>query len=434
MFYLLMLRSYKYRMYPTNEQKVMLAKTFGCCRLAYNWALDLKEKAYKEEGKVISEFEMCKRVICELRDVSAPWMKEVSAKAINFAIRDLYEGYKNFFEGRANKPKYRSKRGRQHYHDRVNYHGYGIKVDFKEGLVSVPKIYNIPCVLHRRFEGNIRQVAVEMLTSGRYYISVLVEDGKPAPTPLPVDPDKTIGIDTGLLSFAVLSDGRAFEPLRTTEQEKRKLKLMQRRFRKKQKDSRQFCIYKRRIAKYYDHISNRRHDHVHKLTHQLVSDSQATTICVENLNLKGMVKNKYLAYSIQDVCIGMFYSQLEYKCKWAGKNFVKIDRFAPSSKMCSRCGHINKRLTLKIREWTCPECGTHHERDLNAAINIKHFGLSEKSPYPRYWGKVTPVEQPLVDDRSSEPKKLHRRYTARRVRADETGKLKDSDSQKEPLS
>lgn len=401
----------------------MLAKTFGCCRLAYNWALDLKERAYKEEGKVISEYEMCKRVIRDLRDVSAPWMKDVSAKAINFAIRDLYEGYSNFFAGRANKPKYRSKRGRQHYHDRTNYHGYGIKVDFENGLVSVPKIYDIPCKLHRRFEGRIRQVAIEMLTSGRYYISVLVEDGKPAPTPAPVEQEKTVGIDTGLLSFAVLSDGQAFEPLRTTEQEKRKLKLMQRRFRKKQKDSRQFGMYKRRIAKYYEHISNRRHDHVHKLTHKLVSENQATTICVENLNLRGMVKNKYLAYSVQDACIGMFYSQLEYKCKWAGKNLIKIDRFAPSSKMCSHCGYINKRLTLKVREWTCPECGTHHDRDLNAAINIKHFGLSEKSPYPRYWGKVTPVEQPLVDDRSSEPKKLHRCYIARRVRADEAGKL-----------
>ena len=230
------------------------------------------------------------------------------------------------------------------------------------------------------------------------------------------------------MHFAVLSDGQTYEPTREAKHEKRKMKLLQRQLSKKEKGSRQFRILKRRIARLHEKVANRRTDRIHKLTHYLASENQATTICVEDLNVKGMARNKHLAYSVQDAAIGEFYRQLEYKCAWAGKNLIKIDRFAPSSKRCSHCGHIYKGLTLSEREWTCPECGTHHDRDLNAAINIKHFGLCDNETLPSVRRKVTPVEQPLVDDRSSEPKKLHRRYTARRERADEAGKVKGHDA------
>ena len=419
-----MLRAYKYRIYPTEEQKVMLAKTFGCCRVVYNWALEQREKAYKENGVNVSEFDMNKRWRSELRDEQAPWIGEVSSKAIEFTISDLYVGYKNFFEGRAGRPNFRSKHHRQHFHDR----GAGVKADINRGTINLPKIKDIPCVYHRRFTGRIKQVGVELLPSGRYYVSILTDNGLALPKKAPIDPERTIGIDTGLKHFAILSDGQTYEPTHEAKKEKRKLKLLSRRLAKKEKGSRHFRTLKRRIARLHERVANRRHDHIHKITHYLACENQATTICVENLNVEGLKRNKHLAYSLDDASIGEFYRQLEYKCAWVGKNFIKIDRFAPSSKRCSNCGYIYKRLTLREREWTCPECSTHHDRDLNAAINIKHFGLSEQKTLPSVRRKVKPVEQPLVDDRSSEPKKLHRCYTARRACADEAGKVTGNDA------
>jgi putative transposase len=260
-------------------------------------------------------------------------------------------------------------------------------------------------VFHRRFDTKkckIKQVGIELLKSGVYNASILVDDGKPVPTKAPIDPDKTIGIDTGLKHYVVTSDGLTDEPTHFAKEQKRKLKLLSRRLSKKKIGSRQFRVLKRRIAKLHQHIANKRHDHIHKLTHHLAYENQATTICVEDLNVKGMVKNKHLAYNLADASIGEFYRQLEYKCAWAGKNYIKIDRFAPSSKTCSHCGHVYRQLTLKDREWTCHVCGTHHDRDLNAAVNIKHFGLSEQKSVPLVRGEFKPVEQPLVDDRSHE--------------------------------
>ncbi len=409
-----MLRAYKYRIYPTDEQKVMLAKTFGCCRVAYNWSLALKEKTYKETKENISKFDMQKRVVHELRE-EAPWMAEVSSKAVEFAVADLYCSYDNFFKGHARYPNFRSKHQRQHFHDRGH-----INVDFKHGLLSIPKIKDIPCVFHRRFNGRIRQVGVELCPSGRYHVSILVDDGLEKPVLQPIDPDKTLGIDTGLKHFAVLSDGQTYEPTHYAQRDKRKLKLLSRRLAKKQKGSHQFRVLKRRMARLHEHVANCRHDHIHKITHYIASENQATTICVENLNVKGMTRNKHLAYNLQDASIGEFYRQLEYKCAWSGKNYIKIDRFAPSSKMCSHCGHIYKQLTLSQRSWTCPSCGTHHDRDLNAAVNIKNIGLGLKEALPPVRRKVTPAEQPLVDDRSSEPKKPCRDSGT----TDKTGKVR----------
>lgn len=392
-----MLRAYKYRIYPTDEQKVMFAKTFGCCRYVYNWALEMKELLYWKHNVIVSMFDMKSMVVHELRQ-KAPWLKEVSQNALAYAVADLYEGYTNYFQGRAEKPTNRIKRGRQHYHDR----GVGLKVDFKNGLIFVPKLKGIRCVFHRRFKGRIKQVGIELLTSGVYNASLLVDDGNPMPKKAPIDPDKTIGIDMGMKHYVVTSDGLTDEPVHYAKEQKRKLKLLQRRMDKKVIGSRKFGIYKHRIAKLHQHVANKRHDHINKLTHYLAYENQATTICVEDLDIAGMKQNKHLAYNLEEVSIGEFYRQLKYKCDWAGKNYIKISQYAPSSKRCSKCGYIYRKLTIDDREWTCPECGTHHDRDFNAAVNIKHFGLSEQQTLPSVRRKVKPVEQPLVDDRSHE--------------------------------
>lgn len=393
----------------------MLAKTFGCCRYVYNWARTLKEKAYKEGGENISKLDMMARARHELRE-EAPWLAEVSAKAIEFAIIDLYAAYDNFFDHRAKYPNYRSKHGRQHFHTSGSIH-----VNFKRGTINIPTIKDISCVFHRRFDTKdsvIKQAGVELLPSGKYMVSILVDEKKPEPIKAPIDPNKTIGIDTGLKHYVVTSDGLTDEPTHEAKKEKRKMKLLSRRLAKKEIGSRQFRRLKLRIARLHEKTTNRRLDHIHKLTHYLACENQATTICVEDLNVKGMQRNKHLAYSVADAAIGEFYRQLEYKCAWAGKNYVKIDRFAPSSKRCSHCGHIYKGLKLCEREWTCPVCGSHHDRDLNAAINIKHFGLSVNETLPSERRKVKPVEQPLVDNRSKEPKEPCRCGSTRRVRED----------------
>jgi putative transposase len=393
-----MLRAYKYRIYPTDEQKQKLARAFGCCRYVFNWALEVKEREYCKNRQNISLFDMQRRVVHELKPELEWLRKDISATALEFAVDDLYKGYVNFFEGRAKRPKRRKKHDRQHYHDRPTSEN-GVRADFERGLITIPKIKNIPCRFHRHFEGRVKQVAVELLPSGVYRVSVLVDDGKPLPAKAPVAPDKAIGIDMGLKHFAVLSDGQTYEPTHYAKLQRRKMKLLQRRLCKKQQGSRQYSMLKRRIARLHEHTANKRHDHIHKLTHYLAYENQATTICVEDLNVEGMMKNKHLAYNVADASIGEFYYQLEYKCQWAGKNLVKIPRFAPSSKRCSHCGHIYKGLTLKDREWTCPKCHIHHDRDLNAAENIKHFGLSEQQTLPSVRREVKPVEQSLTDDR-----------------------------------
>lgn len=395
-----MLKGYKYRIYPTDEQKQRLARMFGCCRYVYNWALDEREREYRENGVNVTAFDMMRRVRQQLRP-QLEWLRQdVSAKALECVVDDLYKGYVNFFQDRARHPKKRKKHGRQHYHDLIDAKSSGMKVDFRRGLLTIPKLKDIPCRFHRRFEGRVRQVAVELLPSGIYRVSLLVDDGKPMPDAAHIDPDLAIGIDTGLKHFAVLSDGQTYETAHYARQERRRMKLLQRRLSKKQQGSRQYRRLKQRIARLHEHIANKRHDRTHKLTHYLAYENQATTICVETLNLEGMAKNRYLAYDMADAGIGEFYSQLEYKCLWAGKNLVRIPRFAPSSRRCSHCGHIYRLLTLNDREWTCPVCGTHHDRDLNAAVNIKHFGLSVKQTLPSVRREVKPVEQPLVDDRS----------------------------------
>ena len=271
-------------------------------------------------------------------------------------------------------------------------------MDFEKGTITIPKVKGIPAVLHRKFKGTVKTVAISKTPSGKHFASVLVDtDLQKLPTSA-IDGDTALGIDLGIKTLAVCSDGRTFDNPKNLQKSVDRLKLLQKRLSRKQKGSSNRNKARIKVARLHEHIANCRRDNLHKVTYALTHDNQVRTICMEDLNVKGMMSNHHLTQAVGDASFGMFLTMLEYKCKWYGINLVKIDRFAPSSKTCSKCGHVYKGLKLSERSWTCPECGTLHDRDFNAACNIKEIGLKA---IPTERGEVKPVEKPPVDERAT---------------------------------
>ena len=269
-------------------------------------------------------------------------------------------------------------------------------MDFKKGTLSIPKAKGIPAVLHRKFKGMVKTVTISMTPSGKYFASVLVDTAIQELSASTIQGNTTLGIDLGIKSLAVCSDGRTFDNPKNLQRSLDRLKLLQKRLSRKQKGSANRNKARILVARLQERIANSRKDNLHKITYALTHESQVRTICMENLNVKGMQRNHHLAQAVGDASFGTFLTLLEYKCSWYGVNLIKIDRFAPSSKTCGKCGYVYKGLKLSERSWTCPECGTHHDRDFNAACNIKEFGLKA---LPSERGKVKPVDCPTVDDR-----------------------------------
>lgn len=387
-----MLRAYKYRIYPTNEQKALFAKTFGCCRFVYNWALNLKITAYKERKETLGNVYLTNLMKSELK-AEHDWLKEVNSQSLQSALRNLDTAYANFFRNTkaVGFPKFKSRKSGQSFLCPQH-----CSIDFAKGTITIPKAKDIPAVLHRKFKGTVKTVTVSMTPSGRYFASVLVDTViQEQKTSEPVH-DTAIGIDLGIKSLAVCSDGRTFGNPKNLSGSLDRLKVLQKRLSRKRKGSSNRNKARIRVARLQEHIANCRRDNLHKITHALTHDSQVRTICMEDLNVKGMQCNHHLAQAVGDASFGMFLTLLEYKCRWYGVNLIKIDRFAPSSKTCCKCGYVYKGLKLSERSWTCPECGTRHDRDFNAACNIKEFGLKA---LPSERGDVKPVDCPTVDDR-----------------------------------
>uniref|UniRef100_UPI004027D630 RNA-guided endonuclease TnpB family protein n=1 Tax=Alloprevotella sp. TaxID=1872471 RepID=UPI004027D630 len=387
-----MLRAYKYRIYPTDEQKALLAKTFGCCRFVYNWALNLKITAYKERKKTLGNVYLTKLMKSELK-AEHEWLSEVNSQSLQSALRNLDAAYSNFFRNikAVGFPRFKSRKKKQSFLCPQH-----CRVDFEKGTITIPKAKDIPAVLHRKFKGIVKTVTVSMTPSGRYFASVLVDTAIQEISVTPIQGDTALGIDLGIKSLAVCSDGRTFDNPKNLQKSLDRLKLLQKRLSRKQKGSANHNKARSRVARLHEHIANSRKDNLHKITHALTHDSQVRTICMENLNVKGMQRNHHLAQAVGDASFGTFRTLLEYKCRWYGVNLIKIDRFAPSSKTCGKCGYVYKGLKLSERSWTCPECGTHHDRDFNATCNIKEFGLKA---LPTERGKVKPVDCPTVDER-----------------------------------
>lgn len=386
-----MLRAYKYRIYPTADQKILFAKTFGCCRFVYNWALNLKIEAYKSNNESLSNVYLTNRMKSELKQENE-WLSEVNSQSLQSSLRNLDAAYKNFFRNKkVGFPRFKSRRNNQSFHCPQH-----CSVDFAGSTISIPKAKSIPAILHRPFKGTVKTVTISMTPSGKYFASVLVDTSIDELPLQPIEPETSLGIDLGISQLAICSDGRTFENPKNLKRSEALLKHRQKQLSRKQKGSVNRNKARIKVARIHEKITNQRKDHLHKVTYALTHDSQVRTICIEDLNVMGMVHNHHLAGSISDASFGMFRTLLEYKCKWYGVKLVVIDRFAPSSKTCRRCGYVYKGLKLSERSWTCPECGTHHDRDFNAACNIKKFGLKA---LPTERGKVKPVDCPLVDDR-----------------------------------
>ena len=352
----------------------------------------MKITAYKERKETLGNVYLTNLMKSELK-AEHEWLSEVNSQSLQSALRNLDTAYTNFFRNTkaVGFPRFKSRKDRQSFLCPQH-----CRVDFEKETITIPKAKDIPAVLHRNFKGTVKTVTVSMTPSGKYFASVLVDTAIQVLPPIRVQVDTALGIDLGIKSHAVCSDGRTFDNPKNLQKSLGRLKLLQKRLSRKQKGSSNRNKARIRVARLQEYIANSRKDKLHKITHALTHDSQVRTICMEDLNVKGMQRNHHLAQAVGDASFGMFLTLLEYKCSWYGVNLIKTGRFAPSSKTCGKCGHVYKGLKLSERSWTCPKCGTHHDRDFNAACNIKEFGLKA---LPTERGKVKPVDCPLVDDR-----------------------------------
>jgi putative transposase len=357
-----MLKAYRYRIYPTTEQKVLLAKSFGCCRWFYNYALNLTNETYKATGKGLSRNEIINKLPGLKKEYE--WLKQVPSQALQQVALDLSNAFLHFFEKRAKFPKFKKKSSRQSIR-----FPQCIKLD--GDYLILPKLKKVYCKVSRLPEGELKSITVSVNPSGQYFASCLYDDGQDKPDQN--SEGKAIGIDLGLNHFAITSDGSKYGNPKYYQKYEQKLAKKQRQLAKKQKGSNNRNKARKSVAKFHEKITRCREDFLHKLSRKIVNENQV--ICVENLAVKNMIKNHKLAKSISDCGWGQFCTLLKYKAEWEGKIYLEVDRFFPSSKTCNNCLHQINKLSLDIRSWQCPKCGTIHDRDINAAINIREEGL-----------------------------------------------------------
>jgi putative transposase len=365
-----MLKAYKYRIYPSDEQKAIFAKQFGHCRWVYNWGLATKQKAYKETGKSPSKFDLSNLLPNMKKQPETEWLKEAGSQSLQASLEYLDIAFNNFFSKRSDFPKFKSKNNKQSYTIPS-----GTELDFDHGRLWLPKFKeSIKIKLSRQITGDIRKSTVSRNASGEYHISIIVETG----TEIPVKPkleSKTdvLGIDVGIKDFCVTSEGEVVENPKFLRSTHDRLVLLQRKLSHKQKGSKNRKKAQLKVAKLHQTIVSKRTDFLHKLSTRLVRENQA--IAREDLNVKGMMKNHKLARAISEVAWTQFDSFTSYKTEWQGKWYLQIGRFEASSKTGNECGHYYGGLTLDQRSWKCPTCGIVYDRDVNAANNIRDWAF-----------------------------------------------------------
>ena len=368
-----MLKAYKYRIYPNSEQVLLIEKHFGCSRFVFNWALTLQKRYYAMFGKSLSRTQIQSQLVKKKKTSKFAWLNEVNSQSLLNALLNVHTAYTNFFKGRAKFPRFKSKKVPQRSYQCPQH----CTVNFEQGVINLPKIKGIKTVFSREFVGNIKTVTISKTATGKYYASVLVENTDIIPTPTTVEPNLTLGIDLGISHLLNLSDGSKFDNPKYLANASKRLAIQQKIFARKQKQSKNYQKQKLVVARIHEKVRHQRLDLHHKITHNLICENQATSYAIEDLGVKNMVKNRKLAKAINDVAWYQFITILTYKGKWYGKNILKVNRFFASSKMCSHCHHKLDNLPLSTRSWICPNCETHHDRDVNAASNIRRQALAD---------------------------------------------------------
>ena len=371
-----MLLAYKYRIYPTKEDKILLAKHFGCCRFLYNYFLTYRKEEYQKGNKV--SYYMTQKKLTKMKAKEEySWLNEVASQSLQMAIQQLDDAYKKFFRQQGGYPNYKSK------HNSTQSCSFPQNIRIKDNKVYLPKFTKngIRAKFHRNIpEGSSIKQATITKKNNKYYISISFDDNLPIPKPIIAQ--SSIGLDMGINSLIATSKDVKIENPRYTSKYARMLKLASRHLSRKQHSrkkgdntpkSKRYLKQQAKVAKIHEKIANSRSDYIHKITNEITN--QYDVICIEDLNVKGMIKNHKLSKHIADVAWGELRRQLEYKSERKGKILIKVDRWLPSSQTCSSCLSLTGKKPLNVRKFICPICGTIHDRDINAAKIIEYFGL-----------------------------------------------------------
>ena len=373
-----MLRAVKIRLYPNKTQTEQFNKLLGCYRVVYNQCLARKINSYKE-NKVSENLSTLGYFVHHelLKDDNFIWLREQNTKVLKQAVNDMLSAYKNFFTQHRGFPKFKSKKDNKQS-CRFELGAISRRNDYTAYKLSLANIKNVKFKCNKKYaeylqkyKSNIRQATLSKLPCDEFYLSILV-DGDLTHKGLR-DTDNAVGIDLGVKDFVITSDGEVFDNLHFKKYQSNKIKRLQRQLSRRQKVSNNRNKSRKRLAKLYKKINDKKQYYLHQVSNILINENQV--ICMEDLNVKGMLRNHKLAESIQEMNFGEFKRILEYKAKWYNRKIVYVDRFYPSSKTCNHCGYINKQLKLSDRQWICPKCGEVIERDYNAALNILDEGL-----------------------------------------------------------
>lgn len=367
-----MFRGYKYRMFPTDEQKAQLQRFFGVNRLVYNLGLEAKTSAYSSNRISISKYDLIKQLPDLRKEVD--YIKECPSQVLQQSLINLDTAYQNFFKGRAKYPKFKNK-----YDKQSIIFPQGFEVDFDKNTIRLPKLKEIVVDYHRKFKGSPKRVTLTKTTTEKYFVSILVDTQVDAPPLRPIKEETSVGVDFGIKDLAITSDGTVYENKNFFKSQQKRLRIEQRSLARKQKGSNNRKKQKLKVALLHEKIRNQRTDYLHKISTEIVD--KYDTIILEDLAVSNMVKNHKLAKAISDMGWGRLRTMFEYKTAWQGKNLIVIGRFEPSSKMCSHCGNVKKELKLSERTYNCDKCNNSIDRDINAALNIRNIGVRDNPLY-----------------------------------------------------
>ena len=365
-------KAYKFRMYPNKEQKTSLEKHFGCVRFIYNYGLNYSNEQYKLNKKSFSWLEIANNIPKLKSNEKTKWLKEVNSQSLQSSLRNLDSAYTRFFKRQGKFPQFKKKRNQQSFQVPQNF-----KINKHNSTLSIPKTKGeIKVVFHREIIGKINFCTISRNSANQYFVSFTVEIDKKI-VKKEIKKETAIGIDLGIKDFAVLSNKTKIPNPNISKNKEIRLGVLQSRVSRKVKGSKNRIKAILKLNKLHQKIKNKKNDFLHKLSSKIISENQ--TICLEDLNVSGMMKNRKLSKAIHYCSWNEFIRQLEYKGEWNGNNILKINRFSPSSKMCCNCGCINEELKLSDRTWKCKKCGIIHDRDFNASINIVDFAFHPKA-------------------------------------------------------